>query len=357
MISFTIAQIIELFIKNFNCKAIKTNYGDALQINSQEAFNLNVLTETGYVNNDILPLNIFNQFKLFNDVNCKTLDAGIFNNQGKIEFNNSPYNLNKKYPFIFNGQKILIPLIIDNELHYKKITSAIYKNEKNPENILILKIDKSKKDGGIENFLEYLTCSYFKKLGFITNSQFNISHSQGIPDVIISSNFISDQGFILFELCLLKTFEHSSYINFSKNKKIITKAGEAKSNSSIDVTERLNKYKKSKMFDDLFAIYPDKNNFEKLKKRFFNVFYINQSDLIFSNNIFNDHSTTLGKKIFINWLINTAKLYLLANLSNEELNSFLHKNKINVKEVNKFLLLMNQINIKDLYNDHIRSDN
>jgi hypothetical protein len=357
MIAFTVEEIINIFLKNFNCKSLKTNYGNAVQIDSHDAFNLNVLTESGYLNNEILPLNIFNQFKLFNDVSCKKLDAGIFNNQGKIEFSNSPYNLNKKYPFIFNEKKILIPLIVNNEMEYKKITSDIYRNEKNPENILILKIDKSKKDGGIENFLEYLTCSYFRKLGFITSTQFNISHSEGIPDVIISSNFISNKGFILFELCLLRTFNYIENLNFSENDSFNTKAGEAKSSSSIDVIERLNKYKKSKMFDDLFAVYPNKNNFEKLKNNFFNIFYIDKNNLIYSNNKFEGYSASSKKNIFKNWLVNSAKLYLLANLSNQELSNFLDKNKINSNEVNKFLLLINKTNIKDLYNDHIRSNN
>jgi len=353
MTSISIEQIIKIFENYKIGKKINTNFGDGIEVSEQTAFLLSSHTDTAYINNNFYPLNLFNQFKCFNDIECNKIDAGLFNNQNLIELKNNYHNLNEKYPFLFKGKKIVLPLIINNHDEYKKILSDIINKEIKPENFLILKIDGAKKDGGIENLLEFFASIFFKFKNYISFTQLSLKHSYGIPDIVLFNNFLNNKGFFLLELAFLNFF-NIKINNINGIEKIY--AGEAKSNSSIDTTPRLKKYEDLMMFDSLFAIYPDNKSYEKIIKKY-NIFFVNDDELnyIEKNSSF---KIDYNKKIkLINYLITTTKLLLLSNLNKKQLDDFLKQNSLKKDDTKRFVSLINKINLKNIADVIIGSDN
>ena len=83
-------NILNIFEKNNLGKIIQTDFGKGIETDNYNAFVLSCLTETGYVTNKSYGLNFHGLLKIFNSAYKYSLIAGIYNNQGKIEFNFNP---------------------------------------------------------------------------------------------------------------------------------------------------------------------------------------------------------------------------------------------------------------------------
>ena len=348
-------NILNIFETNNLGKIVETNFGKAIELDNYNAFLLSCLTETGYVINKNYSLNFYGLLKVFNSAYKYSLIAGIYNNQGNIEFKFNPNNIINKYPFIVEGKnKIILPFEFANEISFRKILAEIYDNEKNYNDYLVLRIDTSKKGFGLENLLEYFCSEFFKSKSFLVETQVPISHGSGVPDICIYSNIISDVGINIIELSMINTFKKkinlkSKEINFQNN------VGEAKALSSIDVNKRLKKYLDTKLFDKSFTLYPDNKKIDIYKKKKQNLFYVDEnynfSFLDLDNSLSSD---TTKKTNYQKWFTNYLKFYLFANLTNNELKSFLDLNEIRHNQVDKFIKKICSINIKNFLNDYIR---
>ena len=348
-------NILNIFEKNNLGKIINTNFGKAIEIDNYNAFILSCLTETGYIINKNYSLNFYGLLKIFNSAYKYSLIAGIYNNQGNIEFKFNPNNIVSKYPFIIEGKnKIILPVEFENEIDFRKILNKIYNSENNHDHYLILRIDISKKGFGLENLLEYFCSEYYKSQNYLIETQVPISHGSGVPDICIYSNIISDIGINIIELSMISVFQKK--FNFNKKKiNFQTSVGEAKALSSIDVNKRLKKYLDTKLFDKSFTLYPDNKKIKLYQNQKKNLFYINE-DYFFS---FLDLDTTnssdrIVKNDYHKCFMNYLKFYLFANLTNNQLKSFLDLNKIQNHEVNKFLEKICSLDINDFLNDYIR---
>ena len=124
--------------------------------------------------------------------------------------------------------------------------------------------------------------------------------------------------------------------------------------SSIDVTKRLKKYLDTKLFDKSFTLYPDDKKIVIYKKERKNLFYINEN----YNFAFLDIDNTISsnkeeKSNYQKWFFNYLKFYLFANLTNDQLSSFLEINRVKINEVDKFIEIICSMDIENLINDHI----
>ena len=265
-------NVLKIFSKNNLGKIVESNFGKVIEVDSYNAFILSCLTETGYVINKNYNLNFYGLLKIFNSAYDYSLIAGIYNNQGRIEFKYNPNNIIKKYPFILDSpKKFILPVEFSTEEDYRHILKKISESEKNHYDYLILKIDLSKRGFGLENLIEYFCSEFFKSKKFLIETQVPISHGSGVPDICIYSNPFLGTGINMVELSMLKIFNRKINLKLGEyNFKSIV--GEAKSLSSIDVSKRLKKYLDTKLFDKSLTLYPDEkkvNFYKKNKKNLF----------------------------------------------------------------------------------------
>ena len=348
-------NILNIFQKNNLGKIIKSDFGKAIETDNYNAFLLSCLTETGYVTNKSYGLNFYGLLKVFNSAYKYSLIAGIYNNQGNIEFKFNPNNIIKKYPFIIEGKKkIILPVEFENEKEFREILAKIYENDQNHFDYLILRIDTSKKGYGLENLLEYFCSEFFKSKNFLTETQVPISHGSGVPDLCAFSNIISEKGINIIELSMITAFKKE--FNLAKKNIIFqNNVGEAKALSSIDVTKRLKKYLNTNLFDKSFTLYPDDKKVSFYRKEKKNLFYINENyDFSYLDLDIKVSSDKTIKNEYRKWFMNYLKFYLFSNLSNDQLKSFLDINKIRYNDIKKFIEKICQIDIDNLVNDYIR---
>ena len=345
------SSIIKVFTKNNLGKACDTDFGKAIIIDSYKAFLLSCITDTGYIINEEHPRNFFSQLKIFNSVNEYNLIAGLYNNQNKLEFKNTPNVLCKKYDFINNTEKkYILPTEFDNEKEFQEKVKKLFKNCKDPTNYLFLRIDKSKKCFCLVNLLVFFAIEYFIKKNYITETQIPISHSGGVPDIGIYNNFISNKGFNVIELSMLKAFPNKLKIYKKNSIKFYSSAGEAKALSSYDITKRLAKYLSSNLFDNLFGIYPDKKKLDKFKKLGISLFFIDEdwSFRFFEGNYYKQFIPQ-KKSEYKRWFNNYLKFYLLSSYENKNIENFLDKKKLKKKDIKGFIGAVIETTLEELY--------
>jgi len=181
----------------------------------------------------------------------------------------------------------------------------------------------------MEPFLEYLATEYLKREGYIVETQIPLSHSQGIPDLggykIINPEYeyedndlIDMYGLNIIELSLIRLGLTNRTGPFPKEKSILV--GEAKS-STKNMTMQLEKYLETGRFDKAYEIHPFKKS---PSKSYFGLIHLDKSmtlESIEPNETFT-HVKEKERKLYINWLMNYIKYFLIANLTNDELKDF-----------------------------------
>ena len=323
-------SIIKVFTENNLGQACETKFGEGLILESYKAFLLSCVTDTGYIINEEHPRNFFSQLKIFNSANEYNLIAGLYNNQKKIEFKNTPNILCKKYDFINNSEKkYVLPIEFNSEEEFQENVKNLFKNCTDPTNYLFLRIDKSKKGFGLENLLEFFASEYFINKNYITETQIPISHSGGVPDIGIYNNSITKKGFNVLELSMLKAFPNRIKFSFEEPINFHSLAGEAKALSSYDIIERLKKYLSSELFDDLFGIYPDNKKLDKFRDLGINLFFIDEDfKFKYIEGNFNKKLNPNRKNEYNKWFNNCLKFYLFSSFEENNLSNFLEENTL-----------------------------
>ena len=103
----------------------------------------------------------------------------IFDN---LDLRNTPYIIGQAKPEIFNGDKYIVPFELNSDKELTDRLEKIYEKIQNPMNYLIQRIEISKKGNGMEPLFEYLASEYFKRKGYIVETQIPLAHSIGSPD-------------------------------------------------------------------------------------------------------------------------------------------------------------------------------
>jgi len=319
-------QIIKAFKCNFPFKITESVFGPSIEMPSKEAFLFSSVTGAGYLENPIYPFTPKGLLKLFYNVFNYDFVTGIFDN---LSFRHTPLILSKAKKYIFSSEfKYVVPVEFYSEVELQSYLEKKFELLEHPENYLVLRVELSKKGNGMEPFMEYLASEYFRKKGFIVENQIPLAHSLGTPDfggyllketfnALRSSGVIRD-GFHVIELALLRIFQNQKNSNSIEFDKCIV--GEAKTSPSAIISQ-LEKYLDTGIFDFGIEINPSRSNASKeyfgllTLDSNFNIVYKAPKDIYKSDGKF-------SKEKYIEWLNNYMKYYAVANLTNDEFQSY-----------------------------------
>ena len=183
--------------------------------------------------------------KLFYNAFYYKFVTGIFDN---ATLKNTPYILSKAKPYLFEGDKFIVPFEVESECDFNLILSSKFSTLKKAENYIIYKIQTSKNGNGMEPFMEYLTAEYFKKQNYVVETQIPLAHSVGSPDFggyrikdffkSLYDNNLFDHGFHVIELSLLRLYAQKQKPEIINDDSLIV--GEAKT-STLQMKKQLEK--------------------------------------------------------------------------------------------------------------------
>lgn len=340
-------DVLQALNINFGFPIVETCIGCAIEVNAYEAFIYSVVTGSGYLDSKILPFSPKGLVKIFRDAFDYKFVTGIFENRS-IKY--SPLYLSKVRPFLFTNNKYIIPLEFDSEkeLLYliDKIINILSENKLDSRNFLIQRVECSKSGNGMEPFMEYLACEFFKRQGYIVENQIPVSHNVGSPDLggyktfLLIEAFIKRNvlplGFHIIELSMLRM--NSNYENSHKDKPVnATIVGEAKT-STREVKSQLEKYLNTGLFKEGYEIHPF---ITRPSNDYLGFFSLDKNKrIICSPPIINYSPPESGLKLddYYLWLNNYFKFYLLANLENDDIINFYGQtNKSPEKKLDDFV--------------------
>ncbi len=321
-------SILKILNKNFDYPIIKTVLGDAIEMNCYDAFLFSNVTGAGYLDSTCFPFSPKGCMKILFGAYSHKFVTGIFDN---LSLKYTPYYLSLSKPYLFVGTKKIIPVNFIKEKDYfnylQTAENIIIANKEKPTDYLFLRVEMQKKGNGMEPFMEYITCEWFKRKGYVVENQVPLAHTVGSPDFcgytgISIPSFLGKNlgGCHIIELAMLRLFNNSVLPNTLDNSFIV---GEAKT-STMQMLSQLMKYWDTGLYDEGYEIHPSKKQSTENK---FGMIHIDDDYSIVVNmpETFPESKKTFDKKAYCNWLNIYMKLYLLANLTNDELNAFVYK--------------------------------
>jgi len=343
---------IDILERNFGYDVVETEFGKAIKMSAYDAFLYSNVTGAGYLDNSLMPFSPKGLMKVFYNAFDYNFVTGLFD--GSF-LKNTPRNLHRLKPFLFDGDKYLLFEEFEKEQDLQNRLSGIIKTcideGADSRQYVVHRVETSKNGNGMESFMEYIACEYFKKYGLIVENQIPLTADVGSPDFGAYSLASLDEtnpfiecfntGFHIIELAMLFLNRHSP--NDAKNYLNGNIVGEAKT-STFTMRKQLDKYLKTGLFKMGFELHPFKKN---------------PSDEGFGLLSFADNYISLSlpkKKTFHlkiyslreyeKWLNNYCKYYLIANLTNDELSEYMlrefHTNRADQKT------LIEHINSMDL---------
>lgn len=273
MITLEIDSMIEILHRNFGFKKVKDPFGNpAIQMSARDAFRYSLIEGTPYLAQEYgytckEQMRVFYGRTSLNDgfvyytpglFGVKRINETIYLDEG-----NSPYYLNKKFPTMFNGDKIIIfhkETTIESKSELERtFHNKIKEKKKDPSEYLLSSVSSS--NSRKESFLEFVASQYFNKQGYLTENQVPYANNQGVPDFaayktplideLIDKKFI-ESACPISEISTACIFSNKGK---SSNKKIDYEVviGEAKTNSNA--TKQLCTHKDLGLASHLFEIY------------------------------------------------------------------------------------------------------
>lgn len=319
-------QVLEILNSNFPFKIVDTPLGNAVEMTAREAFVFSVVTGAGYLDNPLYPFTPKGLLKLFYNAFDYKFVTGIFEN---VSLKNTPFLLSRAKPFLFNSQqKYVLPVSFQSEIELQKKLEAYHDSVKAPEDYLILRIEASKTGSGMEPFMEYLATEYFRRIGYIVETQIPLAHSLGSPDfagygLAETLNSLKElnllpRGFHIIELAMLRLGRASNSVDSGQQNTFVV--GEAKTGTKY-MSKQLNKYLDTGLFDMGFEIHPAK---KEPSEKWHGLFTLDSHLKIkFTPPVMKyPCKENYSREEYYQWFNNYMKFYVIANLSNDELNCF-----------------------------------
>lgn len=339
----TASNLSTILKRNFSYEIVNTPLGSGVKLDAIQGFIYSTITGSGYLNNPIFPFSPKGLMKIFHTANRYETVTGMFD---KYLFKYTPKKLSVQYPFLFNADKILIPIEVETERKYQAVLDELYNiainTGNNPENFIIQRIEVSKKGNGMEPFMEFLACEHFKRNGYVTENQTPLSHSFGSPDFMAFK--IDNCGIHIIELALLFLTKQHLVLNTPVIQEICV--GEAKT-STTQMEAQLAKYAATGYFDKCFEIHPQK----KETTNNTGLITLQPSFQLSINPPLKNYSEPNSQTDYKHWLQNYIKAHLLTNLSDEELVRFYKKTIGHIPTSSTdFYNSLNNINYDELIN-------
>ena len=316
------SSIISILQNLIGGKIVDTPLGNGLSINPRDAFLFSSIAGGSYFENQIFPFTPKGLLKVFYNAHDYNLVTGIFDN---AILKNTPKYIIEKRTYILDGPKIIVPLEIESESSLRGQLRNSYGEDGFDTNLILFRVDTSKKGNGLEPLMEYLACMYFTKLGYITENQIPLSYKLGSPDFsgysikniqnIIQNSRLLPAGFNILELAILRVFPLTSIPSrgIVANGLIV---GEAKT-STTSMIKQLNKYLSSGLFDVGIEIHPSKSLPSISTIGLLN---IQNDEVTYKDPLMEGSWVTNSQDDYKKWLKTYFNSYLLANYTNDELN-------------------------------------
>jgi len=320
----------KIFEKNLPYRIVGTPAGRAIEMDPYDAFIYSAVTGAGYLENAVYPFTPKGLLKLFYNAFDYKFVTGIFDNS---ILKNTPFILSQSRPFLFKGTKYIIPIELKSESQLNDCLNMLVKSLANPKDYIIQRIEISKVGNGMEPFMEYLVAEYYKNQGYIVENQIPLGYAIGSPDfggyglediikIIYEYDFLPKNGFHIIELAMLrikKILKNNTGRIISDNFNSLI-VGEAKTGPTV-ISKQLRKYLDTGLFSAGYEIHP----FKKYpSEEVFGLINLNEDFIL---QIFEPKEEyvppkPLSKEEYLLWLTNYIKFYLLANLTNDELDKF-----------------------------------
>ena len=352
-------SFLKIMRKNFDYKSVKTELGEGIRMDPYSAFIYSAVTGARYLDNPDFPFTPKGRMRLFYNALDYNFVTGLFDNTSLYY---TPYNISRSKPYLFKEDKIIIPIEFERDIDLIKISEDFIDSHRlDSTNYLIQRIEISKNGNGMEPFLEYLCSEFFKKEGYIVETQIPLSHKDGTPDfggyfLIKFRKFIENfglplQNIHLLELAMIRIRIKSNYLLDSKTLLFDDRfvVGEAKPNNA-SMKLQLIKYLKTGFFNEGYQLSPTNN---KLSPFLGSLFIDSEYNVIVKKpteeNKFQlrDHQ----QKYSI-WLLNYIKYYLISNLTNDEFNDFFIKNKKRkISSKHDIIDFINNLTYEDILNE------
>lgn len=317
-------EILAIFKSNFEYPIVQTPIGEAVQMDAINAFLFSNITGAGYFDNPTFLFSPKGTQKTLREAFQYNLVTGIYNG---AELFYSPSELASRRPYLFKGKKFVVFKEFTDECQLAEDLQDEYdlliEKGHNPTDYIIARIEASKNGNGMEPFLEYLACEYFKKRGYIVENQVPLAATVGSPDFGGYHISNSNLGFHINELALIRITK-----NFDITKSLTVDSiivGEAKTSTTI-MEKQLRKYLNTELFSTGYELHPDKptpsiDSFGLLNiSRTFNTQVIEPARAYVPIG-----KTPYDRKEYIGWIHQYIKFYLIANLTQSEFSRLLQE--------------------------------
>ena len=303
---------------------IDTPIGNGLILSPRTAFLVSSLSGSAYLENPVYPFSTRGLLKILSSAMEYRFITGIFDGH-KPKY--SPTALFKDREYLFKGNKVLVPIEIEDEKDFRKIIKGNLKDAQNND-ILVLKIDKSKKGFGMEPYLEMIASFYFSKNGYITETQVPLDFKSGSPDFLaVKHDLIQNEtnlkaifpsGFNIVELSMIRMFppEKRTHTVEKKNNKNELLVGEAKTEAAT-LKKQIEKYTKYQIFNNVIEIHNNKSSPEVKTSHLFSV---KENNVFFEKSPHENEVNNTKQTDYLKWFNNYCKLYLLSNFRLDEIN-------------------------------------
>lgn len=322
------SDIIKVFKANFEYTIEETILGEAIKMPSKDAFVFCNVTGAGYLDDFIFPFTPKGLMKLFYNAFDYKFVTGVFEN---TTLKYTPYQISKWKPFVFDSEyKYVVPVEFKSEVELQEYLEDVFLKLEKPTDYVIMRVETRKKGNGLESFMEYLAGEYFKRNGYIVENQVPLAHSVGSPDfggyqlssiTQATKNYLPG-GYHIIELAMLRLgLTSSKYDSLAGNDGNLI-VGEAKT-STLEMDSQLKKYLNTGLYDWGFEIHPNKQSPTYNDRGMFtldNNFKITFTEPVTLYDI-PDSEECYPKDLYISWLEDYMKFYLLANLTHDEFES------------------------------------
>lgn len=299
--------------------------------------------------------------RLFNKACSYELLPGLFDNIHSNDFCiwNSPLKHNEKFPNIFKDKKYVLFYELEDSSKEPNTLINIYKkikgSGKDPSNYLVTFILKEHDGYKMEHFCEYVICKYLREQGFMTQNQLKLSHSKGKPDIgafiipelqkkLIKENFI-ENGCFLIELACLRIFGKKIKVIEKDLDKILFRVGDAKT-SATSAIEQLKKYLSTGFFNNAFEVIP----LISKPKKGFGLYFFNLDYKIEykEDDVKNSHKKE--QEDYLEWITNTAKIYLLTNLNENGIKKIMQEKNFGDWNSKNFIDFVRNTTVEEIIN-------
>lgn len=324
-------EILKVFKQNFQYSIVDTPLGTAVKMPSRDAFLFCNVTGSGYLDNFIYPFTPKGLMKLFYNAFDYKFVTGIFE---KTSLRNTPYILSRAKPFLFDSAyKYVVPIAFNSEIELQDYVESKFNSLDKSTDYIIMRVEMRKNGHGLESFMEYLAGEYFKKKGFIVENQVPLAYAVGSPDfggydltsIKGATSKYLEKGFHIIELSMLRLHLPQDKYACDEILGVNLLVGEAKTSTKI-MDSQLRKYLNTGLYDWGMEIHPNKQSPTYNDRGMFTL--DDDYNIKFTppqRQYEVPTHTGYSRDSYYQWLENYMKFYVLANLTNDELNMFYTK--------------------------------